>query len=170
MEKKVYKSRPESRHWSSCRICGTRYKGRKAYCSECINNGAVDALNAIKKEEREAESLIKKEKKLAIPKICLKCGKEFYHLTSRHCSVLCAKSREQTPEMLQKKRIKTLHYCETPEGIAKNKKTGRLITDRNKGKITLGVSFDEYMVDIPVIIDKDYYEDCFEGYNLAEDW
>jgi hypothetical protein len=100
-------------------------------------------------------------------KICPRCNIK-HTKRGLFCSRSCGNVREHTEEDKKVRRKKLLEYHQTPEGIATQEKSRRMVTAMNKGEDWREISVDDFAVDIPDVTDyNDYYD---SSWGRAEKW
>ena len=100
-------------------------------------------------------------------KDCPRCGTT-HTKRGLYCSRSCGNVREHTEEDKKVRRKKLIEYHQTPEGIATQEKSRRMVTAMNKGEDWTQVSVDDFAVDIPDV--TDYNLEYDSTWARAEKW
>jgi hypothetical protein len=104
---------------------------------------------------------------MAKEKSCPRCGTA-HTKRGPYCSRSCGNVREHTEEDKKVRRKKLIEYHQTPEGIATQEKSRRMVTAMNKGEDWREISVDDFAVDIPDV--TDYNLDYDSSWARAEKW
>lgn len=104
---------------------------------------------------------------MPIEKTCPQCGTK-HQKRGPYCSRSCGNVRVHTEEDKKVRRKKLIEYHQTPEGLATQEKSRRMVIAMNKGEDWTQVSAEEFAVDIPDVTDYNEFYDSSWG--RAEKW
>lgn len=103
-------------------------------------------------------------------KICPRCGTE-HTKKGTFCCKSCAQVRVKSEETKKLHEKLTREYLESPEGVAFKERQRKRFVKLNKGEDYVELSQEDYMIEIPKIVDLDDVRDYLHGdFNFDGNW